>query len=161
MDTAMDTSLTRTHGVYTVSDDPARLDAGAIHSYLKRAYWSEEIPLEIVERALRASLCIGAYDANGAQVGLTRLISDYATFCYVCDVYVLEAHRGNGLSKAMMAMAVEHPRLQGLRRWSLVTLDAHGLYDQFGFVPPANPERYMERLAPDIYKRSTTPGGGR
>ena len=145
--------LTRTHGVYTLSDDQARLDVPAMHAYLRRAYWSEQIPFDVVERAVRGSLCIGAYDANGAQVGLTRLISDYATFCYVCDVYVLEAHRGRGLSKGMMAMAVEHPRLQGLRRWSLVTADAHGLYRQFGFVSPAKPERYMERTEPDIYIR--------
>jgi GNAT superfamily N-acetyltransferase len=144
---------TRTHGLYTVSDDPARLDPTAIHAYLRHAYWSEQIPFEIVERALRGSLCIGAYDADGAQVGLVRLISDYATYCYVCDVYVLEEHRGRGLSKAMMAMAVEHPRLQGLRRWNLVTNDAHGLYAQVGFAPPKNPERYMERLDADVYKR--------
>ena len=144
----------RTHGVYTLSDDPSRLDVPAIHAYLRRAYWSEQIPLDIVARALAGSLCIGAYDASGAQVGLVRFISDYATYCYVCDVYVLEEHRGRGLSKAMMAMAVEHPRLQGLRRWSLVTNDAHGLYAQVGFVPLKNPERYMERLDPDVYKRS-------
>ncbi|HVY79902.1 MAG TPA: GNAT family N-acetyltransferase [Steroidobacteraceae bacterium] len=150
----MDTSpLTRTHGTYTLSDDPARLDLAAMHAYLRRAYWSEEIPFDVVARAARASLCIGAYDPSGAQVGLVRLISDYTTFCYVCDVYVLEEHRGRGLSKAMMAMAVEHPRLQGLRRWMLVTHDAHGLYRQFGFSPPAHPERYMERTVPDIYKR--------
>ena len=128
----------------------------AIHGYLRRAYWSEQIPFDVVERAVRGSLCIGAYDANGAQVGLTRLISDYATFCYVCDVYVLEEHRGRGLSKGMMAMAVEHPRLQGLRRWNLVTADAHGLYRQFGFASPNQPERYMERTVPDIYKRMAT-----
>jgi GNAT superfamily N-acetyltransferase len=150
----MDTSpLTRTHGAYTLSDDPARLDLAAMHAYLRRAYWSEQIPFEIVARAARGSLCIGAYDASGAQVGLVRLVSDYATFCYVCDVYVLEEHRGRGLSKAMMAMAIEHPRLQGLRRWSLATNDAHGLYRQFGFTAPAHPERYMERVVPDIYKR--------
>jgi GNAT superfamily N-acetyltransferase len=138
---------------YTFSDDPARLDLAAIHAYLRRAYWSEQIPFEILERAIRGSLCIGAYDASGAQVGLVRLISDYATFCYVCDVYVLEEHRGRGLSKRMMAMAIEHPRLQGLRRWNLVTHDAHALYRQFGFTPPAHPERHMERVVPDIYKR--------
>jgi len=150
----MDTSpLTRIHGAYTLSDDPDSLDLAAIHAYLRRAYWSEEIPLDVVARAVRASLCIGAYDANGAQVGLVRLISDYATFCYVCDVYVLEEHRGRGLSKGMMAMAAEHPRLQGLRRWMLATHDAHGLYRQFGFASPTHPERLMERTVPDIYKR--------
>lgn len=144
---------TQTHGIYTLSDDPSRLDPRAIHAYLRRSYWAEQIPLDIVERALAGSLCIGAYDASGAQVGLVRLISDYATYCYVCDVYVLEAHRGKGLSKAMMAMAVAHPRLQGLRRWTLATNDAHGLYAQFGFVPPKHPERYMELIDPEVYKR--------
>jgi GNAT superfamily N-acetyltransferase len=139
-------------GPYTLSDDPARLDVGAIHAYLSRSYWSPEVPLDIVERAVRGSLCFGAYDGAGAQVGLVRLISDQATFCYVCDVYVLEEHRGRGLSKAMLAMAMDHPGLQGLRRWSLVTADAHGLYRQFGFTPVAQPERHMERLDPDIYR---------
>ena len=149
----MDTHQTRSIGRYTVSDDPSRLDFQAMHAYLKRAYWSQEIPLEVVERAARASLCIGAYDASGAQVGLARFISDYATFAYVCDVYVLEEHRGHGLSKAMMAMASEHPRLQGLRRWTLVTLDAHGLYEQFGFRAIAHQERFMERVVTDIYRK--------
>lgn len=140
-------------GSYTISDDPALLDPRAIHAYLQRSYWSPGIPLEVVERALRGSLCIGAYDRAGAQVALARFISDYATFCYVGDVYVLEDHRGRGLSKAMLGMAVDHPLLQGLRRWSLVTADAHGLYRQFGFSPVAQPERHMERLDPDIYRR--------
>jgi GNAT superfamily N-acetyltransferase len=137
-----------------LSDDPARLDLPAMHAYLSRSYWSEDIPLEVLERAVQGSLCIGAYDGAGAQIGLARFISDFATFCYVCDVYVLEEHRGRGLSKAMLGMAVRHPKLQGLRRWSLVTRDAHGLYEQFGFTPLANPERFMERAVPDIYKRS-------
>ena len=151
----MDIPLTRTVGAYSVSADPERLDLKAIHAYLRRAYWSEGIPFEVVERAVRGSLCIGAYEAAGAQVGLTRFISDYATFCYVCDVYVLEEHRGRGLSKAMMALATSHPKLQGLRRWNLVTNDAHGLYSQFGFTPPARIERYMERLDANIYKSRT------
>jgi GNAT superfamily N-acetyltransferase len=140
-------------GSYTISDHPARLDLHAIHAYLHRSYWSEGIPFEVVERAVRGSLCIGAYDQTGEQVGLARFVSDYAVFCYVCDVYVLESHRGHGLSKAMLGMAMEHPLLQGLRRWSLVTADAHGLYGQFGFVAVRHPERHMERHDPDIYKR--------
>jgi GNAT superfamily N-acetyltransferase len=139
-------------GPYTIADDPERLDLRAIHAYLHRSYWSPGIPFEIVERAVRGSLCIGAYDGAGAQVGLSRFISDYATFCYVSDVYVLEDHRGQGLSKAMLAMAAEHPLLQGLRRWSLVTADAHDLYRRFGFSAVAQPERHMERLDPDIYR---------
>jgi GNAT superfamily N-acetyltransferase len=150
----LEAHLVRTEGPYIISDDPARLDTGAIHAYLQRAYWSEGIPLQVVERAIRGSLCIGAYQASGAQVGLVRLISDYATFCYVCDVYVLEDHRGRGLSKAMMQMAMEHPKLQGLRRWNLVTKDAHALYARFGFTAPTRIERYMERTDPDIYKRN-------
>jgi GNAT superfamily N-acetyltransferase len=149
----MATFLSQAIGTYTVSDDPGRLDLHAIHAYLRRAYWSEQIPFEIIERAVRGSLCIGAYDAAGSQVGLARFISDYATFCYVCDVYVLEEHRGHGLSKALMAMAMDHPKLQGLRRWNLVTNDAHGLYQQFGFTPAAHSERYMERLDTAAYKR--------
>jgi GNAT superfamily N-acetyltransferase len=144
----------RTIGSYTLTDDPGRLDARAIHAYLTRAYWSQGIPLETVERALRSSLSIGAYDAHAAQIGLARFISDFATFCYVCDVYVLEEHRGQGLAKAMLAMAVEHPKLQGLRRWSLATRDAHDLYAQYGFTPLASPQTYMERLVPDVYTRS-------
>lgn len=140
-------------GSYTISDDPALLDPRAIHAYLKRSYWSPGIPLEIVERAIRGSLCVGAYDRAGAQVGFARFISDYATFCYVGDVYVLEDHRGQGLSKAMLSMGIDHPLLQGLRRWSLVTADAHELYRQFGFAPVARPERHMERLNPDTYRQ--------
>ncbi|MDB6045579.1 MAG: acetyltransferase [Gammaproteobacteria bacterium] len=150
----MDTYLTQAIGPYTVSDDPGRLDLHAMHAYLRRAYWSEQIPFEVIERAVRGSLCIGAYDAAGGQVGLARFISDYATFCYVCDVYVLEEHRGQGLSKALMAMAMDHPKLQGLRRWNLVTKDAHGLYRQFGFTPAAHSGRYMERLDTAVYKRA-------
>lgn len=142
------------HGTYLLSDDPVRLDVTAIHGYLSRSYWSEQIPLETVRRALDHSLCLGAYDATGAQVGLARFISDFTTFCYVCDVYVLEEHRGHGLAKAMMAFATTHPKLQGLRRWNLVTRDAHRLYTQFGFKPVARPEGYMERLDPGIYRRT-------
>jgi GNAT superfamily N-acetyltransferase len=152
-------AITRTVGLYTISDDPARLDLRAMHAYLTRSYWAEQIPLEVVERSVRNSLCVGVYDADGAQVGLSRFISDYATFCYVCDVYVLEEHRGHGLSKAMMALAMEHPRLQGLRRWQLVTADAHDLYRRFGFSSPARPERAMERSDPDIYRGPTGTSG--
>ncbi|MEO6995858.1 MAG: GNAT family N-acetyltransferase, partial [Lacunisphaera sp.] len=94
-----------THGRYVISDHFSRLDLGAIHSYLTRSYWAEGIPLETVKRAVAASLCIGAYAANGQQVGLVRVISDYATFAYLCDVYVLEDHRHLGLAKAMLALA--------------------------------------------------------
>lgn len=145
--------VTRTLGEYSISDDPARLDLHAMHDFLRRAYWSEGIPLEVVQRAAQGSLCIGAYDADGAQVGLARFISDYATFCYVCDVYVLEAHRGRGLARAMLTMGLAHPQLAGLRRWNLVTRDAHALYRSLGFAPLAHSERHMERTQHDLYQR--------
>lgn len=140
-------------GRYTVSDDAARLDATAIHSYLVRSYWAKGIPLAIVERSLRESLALGLYAADGAQVGLARVISDRATFAYLCDVYVLEQHRGRGLSKFLMRCVNDHPDLQQLRRFMLATADAHGLYTQFGFTPPSRPDRLMERLNPGIYAR--------
>jgi GNAT superfamily N-acetyltransferase len=141
------------HGDYLISDDPARLDARAVHAYLSRSYWAEGIPLETVERSLQNSLCLGAYDGSGNQVGLARFVTDSATFCYVCDVYVLEAHRKGGLAKAMIQAASRHPRLQNLRRWNLVTRDAHRLYSPIGFKPVANPDRYMEKLDPHVYQR--------
>ncbi len=149
----MDSVLKRSLGSYTLTDDPAMLDLHAMHAYLQRSYWAEQIPLEVLARAVRASLCIGAYTANSTQVGLARFISDYATFCYVCDVYVLEQHRGHGLAKGMLAMATQHPRLQGLRRWMLVTRDAHELYRLFGFTAATHIDRYMEKIDPAIYKR--------
>lgn len=131
------------HGAYLISDDPVRLDATAIHAYLSRSYWSPDIPLATVQRALQHSVSIGAYAADGAQVGLVRIITDHATYAYLCDVYVLEEHRGRGLAKAMMAATLRHPQLQGLRSWNLRTRDAHPLYAQFGFKVVDNPGGYM------------------
>jgi GNAT superfamily N-acetyltransferase len=143
------------HNGYLVSDDPARIDANAVHAFLATSYWARGIPRELVARSLENSLCFGAYTEAREQVGLARVISDYATFAYLCDVYILDAHRGHGLSKALMRAVVSHPRLQGLRRFQLVTLDAHGLYAQFGFAPPAHPARHMEKNDPAIYTRTT------
>jgi GNAT superfamily N-acetyltransferase len=136
---------------YRISTDPARLDVDAIHAYLSRSYWAEQIPREIVERSLRGSLCFGLFDEQ-AQVGFARVITDRATFAYLCDVYVLEQHRQRGLSKWLMEIVSAHPDLQGLRRFTLVTRDAHGLYAQFGFTPIAAPERFMEIVRPGLYK---------
>lgn len=134
-----------------VSTDPAKLDVDAIHAFLTRAYWCENIPREIVERAVRNSLCFGLFD-GAAQVGLARVVTDYATFAYLCDVYVRESHRGRGLGKWLIECVMAYPQLQGLRRFNLATRDAHGLYAQFGFQPLAKPESYMEIRKPDIYK---------
>ncbi|MCX6951630.1 MAG: GNAT family N-acetyltransferase [Verrucomicrobia bacterium] len=142
------------HAGYLLSDDPARLDVGAVHAYLTRSYWAAGIPRDVVARSLENSLCVGVYAPDGAQVGLVRVITDSATFAYLCDVYVLEAHRGRGLSQAALRLLSTHPRLQNLRRQHLVTQDAHGLYSQFGFTPLATPERHMEKRDPDVYRRA-------
>jgi GNAT superfamily N-acetyltransferase len=134
-----------THLGYLISDDPARLDPDAIHAYLSRSYWASRRPLGVIATSLANSLCIGIYTAERAQIGFARVISDYATFAYLCDVYVLEDHRGQGLAKAALRFINAHPRLQNLRRFHLVTQDAHGLYRQFGFTPIMHPERHMER----------------
>jgi GNAT superfamily N-acetyltransferase len=146
------------HGDYLITDEFARLDVNAVHAFLTRCYWAEGIPREVVARSLANSLCLGVYAADGAQVGLLRVISDYTTFAYVCDVYVLESHRGRGLSKALMRAYTSHPRLQNLRRQHLVTQDAHGLYAQFGFTSLGHADRHMEKRDPEIYKRGKAPG---
>ena len=134
-----------------VSTDQTKLDVDAVHAFLSRAYWCEGVPREIVERALCNSLCFGLYDA-GKQVGLARVVTDYTTFAYLCDVYVLESHRARGLGKWLIECVMAHPQLQGLRRFNLVTLDAHQLYAPFGFKPLAAPERHMEMVKPYIQK---------
>ena len=140
---------------YEISTDPARLDLGAVHAYLTRSYWSPGIPIAIVERAARNSLCFGIYEmATGAQVGYTRVVTDHATFAYLCDVYVLEAHRGRGLAKWMMREVMAHPALTGARRVMLATRDAHGLYRQSGFDDVIRNTNLMEIVRPDIYRQS-------
>ena len=129
----------------TVSTDPARLDLDVVHGFLTTSYWAAGIPRELVERSIRHSLCFGAY-VDGRQVGFARVISDRATFAYVCDVFALPSYRGRGVGKRIMAAIRAHPELQGLRRWTLATRDAHGLYRQFGFTGPRHPERMMEIL---------------
>lgn len=138
---------------YEISTDAARLDAHAVHAYLTRSYWSPGIPFETVERALRHSLCFGVYHAaSGAQVGLARVVTDYATFAYLCDVYVLEEHRGHGLGKRLMREVMTHPALTGARRAMLATRDAHGLYARHGFRAPPDDGALMQVLRPDPYR---------
>ena len=137
---------------YALTDDPSRVDVAAAHAYLSRSYWSPGIPFETVERALANSICVAVFH-DGAQVALARVISDRATFAYLADVYVLEEHRGKGLSKVMVEALHAHHELQGLRRWSLFTADAQGLYAQLGWTSLSHPERAMEILVPDIYQR--------
>jgi len=142
---------------YEISTDPARLDIGAMHAYLTSSYWSPGIPFATVERAARHSLCFGLYArSNGDQVGLARVVTDHATFAYLCDVYVLEAHRGRGLAKFMMRTVMAHPALAGARRTMLGTRDAHGLYAQFGFRAPPDDGVLMQILRPDMYRMPAT-----
>ena len=149
-------SSTDVAGDYEISTDPARLDIGAMHAYLTRSYWSPGIPLATVERAARHSLCFGLYErSSGRQVGLARVVTDHATFAYLCDVYVLEAHRGRGLGKFMMQTVMAHPALTGARRAMLGTRDAHGLYAQYGFHAPPDDGVLMQILRPDMYRIAT------
>lgn len=134
-----------------ISTDRGRLDLGVVHGFLTNCYWAKGIPREIVVRSIENALCFGIYAENGGQVGFARVISDFATYAYIGDVFVLESHRGRGLGKWLMECIMQHPALQGLRRWSLVTGDAHGLYAQFGFRPLASPEKYMEFYNEDVY----------
>ena len=148
----MATRVERTFGDYLISTDPARLDVEVIHGFLRESYWAEGILRELVERAILNSLCFGVYSRN-QQIAFARVVSDYATFAYIADVFVLAPWRGRGISKALMAEIVHHPDLQQLRRWLLGTKDAHGLYQRYGFTAPRFPERHMERTDPGIYLR--------
>jgi GNAT superfamily N-acetyltransferase len=141
-------------GEYTISTDHARIDVPAVHAFLSQTYWSPGIPESVVRRAIAGAICFGIYHGRD-QVGFARVITDRATYAYLSDVYVLEAHRGRGLAKWLMDVIMSHPSLQGLRRFSLSTRDAHSLYTQFGFEVVANPDRQMEILRRDIYLRSS------
>ena len=140
---------------FAISTDSERLDIDVIHAFLVRSYWASQIPREIVERSIAHSLCFGVYhliaEGEVEQVGFARVISDYATFAYLADVFILENFRGSGLSKWLIECVRSHPDLQGLRRWLLATKDAHALYKQFGFHELAAPERWLEIARPSGY----------
>ena len=140
-----------TRGEFTISTDRSRLEFDVIQKFLAdESYWASERTPEQTHRAIENSLCFGLYH-DGKQIGFARVISDFATFAYVGDVFVLQEFRGQGLSKWLMETIVSHPDLQGLRRWVLATRDAHGLYKQFNFEALRFPERWMERTAPNAY----------
>jgi len=137
-------------GEFEISTDPSRIDIPLVHRFLTASYWAKGIPEETVRRSIERSLCFGVY-CGSRQVGFARVITDYATFAYLADVFVLEEFRGRGLAVWLMQCIMEHPQLQDLRRWSLVTRDAHGLYRKFGFRELSAPERWMELHKPEIY----------
>jgi GNAT superfamily N-acetyltransferase len=141
---------------FRISTDPALLDRALIHEFLRGSYWAPGIPRETVDRSIEGALCFGIYEDAG-QVGFARIITDKATFAYVADVFVLESHRGRGLGVWLMEAVRAHPDLQGLRRWILMTRDAHGLYEKFGFRRLEDGSRCMEILDREVYTR----GGAR
>jgi len=141
------TLFERHRGEFVVSTDPRRLDLDAIHAWLVRSYWSAGIPRSVLERGIESSLCFGVYRGD-RQVGFARMITDRATYAYLADVYIDEPHRGHGLGAWLVGAILEHPELQGLRRFSLVTRDAHSLYARLGFESLAHPERHMEIVRP-------------
>jgi GNAT superfamily N-acetyltransferase len=139
-------------GAPVVDTDPERLDLEVVHGFLAASYWARGIPLEVVRRSLRGSLCFGLYDGE-RQIGFARVVSDRATFAYLADVFVLESERGRGLARLLMDAIVAHPDLQGLRRWMLATRDAHGLYARYGFTPLPDPEPFMQLHDPQVYAK--------
>jgi GNAT superfamily N-acetyltransferase len=134
-------------GAYLVTTDQARLDLEMVHGFLKTSYWAAGISADVVMRSVENSLAFGLFEGD-EQVGFARVVTDYATFAYLADVFVLEAHRGRGLAKWMMEVITSHPRLQGFRRWMLATRDAHELYRRFGFAELERPEIFMEIVVP-------------
>lgn len=142
---------------YYITTDRSLMSVAAIHQYLStESYWAKDIPIEVVQRAFDNSFVVAALYGN-EQVGFARFVTDYAIFAYLADVYVSEAHRGLGLSKAMMECLMGQTFVSGLRRLSLATRDAHGLYRQFGFSEPAKPETNMEIVRPNMYSLQKHP----
>jgi GNAT superfamily N-acetyltransferase len=144
-------------GNYRLSFAAEDIDSVAAHAFLTRAYWCEGIPLATVQRAIDHSLCIALHAQGRGQVGFARVVTDRTTFAYLCDVYVLEDHRGQGLADWMVQSLLAHPDLQGLRRFMLFTKDAHPLYARHGFKPLATPDRGMEVVRPGIYLLTAPP----
>jgi N-acetylglutamate synthase-like GNAT family acetyltransferase len=142
-------------GTYWITTDPARFDLEVIHEYLRRSYWAAGIPRETVERSIRHSLGFGLFEWE-RQIGFARVVTDRATFGYLADVFILESHRGRGLAPWFMEVVLAHPDLQGLRRFGLVTRDAHGLYAKAGFRPLGAPERHMEIVRVNAYTQEVS-----
>lgn len=141
-----------TRGSLEVSCEASRADLELITNELSSSYWAKGITRDVVERSLAGSLCFVLLD-GGRQIGFARVVTDRATFAYLADVFVLAAHRGRGLGLWLVECVVNHPELQGLRRWMLGTRDAHGLYEKLGVARLAHPEIFMERHEPEIYRR--------
>jgi N-acetylglutamate synthase-like GNAT family acetyltransferase len=137
---------------FFITTEKEKFDIDLIHSFLSRSYWAEGISKEIIKRSIEGALCFGVFEGE-KQIGFARMITDKATFAYLADVFIIEEYRGFGLSKWLMEVIMSHPDLQGLRRMMLATKNAHGLYQQFGFTPLNNVDRWMHIHNPDIYKQ--------
>lgn len=137
---------------YRVSTDRSDMDIVKIHEYISASYWSGGIPLGTLQRAIDNSLCFAVISNTEGLVGFARMVTDYATYGYLADVFINESHRGKGLSKSLLDVIMAHPSLQGLRRITLATKDAHELYKQYGFTALSSPELFMEIWNPSIYK---------
>lgn len=135
------------HDSFTISTDPARLDMDAIYDFLAHSYWAKGRPRERTQDAFANSLVFGLYE-GARQIGMARVVTDHAIIAYLCDVFIHENFRGHGLGKWLVQSILEHPDLSHVRRWLLVTEDAHGLYQQFDFAPLTDPEKWMQRLRP-------------
>ena len=146
--------ITTTKGDFTISTDKSKLDLEVIHDYLaNQSYWSKNIPKERIRKSIANALCFGIYYKD-KQIGYAKVVSDFSTMAYLGDVFVLEDYRGQGLSKWLMETIMSHPEITGLRRWILLTSDAHELYKKFGWQPIASPEKWMEIHRPDIFRES-------
>lgn len=137
---------------YNISTDKTLLNPSVIHAFLTDSYWAKGIPYDNVLKRLQNSLCFGVYDIKGNQVGFARVITDCESFAYLADVFILPAHRGRGLSKQLMAYIMAYPDLQNLKRFMLATVDAHTVYEPFGFQPIQHIERWMEKTFLNIYQ---------
>jgi GNAT superfamily N-acetyltransferase len=137
---------------YIISTDQNKLNIESIHQFLSTSYWAEDIPVEVVKKAIQHSLCFGIYNSS-SQIGFARVITDYATFAYLADVYIIEKERGKGLSKWLMECILKHPDLQGLRNFCLMTRDAQVLYEKFGFKNIPDPKKFMAKKIDGIYKK--------
>ena len=149
-----DTPREWTRDEFVISTDRRKLDLDLVHDYLARSYWAAGMPRSILERAIENSLTFGIYHA-ARQVGFARAITDLATYAYLSDVFVVEPYRKRGLSKWLMECVLEHPDLQGLRRFALFTRDAQGLYERYGFGPPRGASTYLERWTPNVYTKTS------
>lgn len=137
---------------FRITNSLDEMDLNAIYLFISNSYWAQGIPKELFEKALRNSLCFAVFDATNQQVGFARVITDRATFAYLADVFVVEKHRGKGISKWLISEILSYGELQGLRRMMLATRDAHGLYEQFGFSPIEPVENFMQIWKPKVYQ---------